>query len=1346
MNGAEGRPARTMHRMAGWLLAWWLPLGGLMGSPPVGMGIATAADPGPGARFFAADRLAAWCIVPFDDQVRSPAERVALLGRLGIGRYAYDYRAEHVPQFDDEMRAVKGAGIDLVGWWFPGVLNDEARTILGVLERQGIRTSLWVTGGGAPTATPEEQAARVRAEADRIRPIAVEAARIGCRVGLYNHGGWFGEPENQIEIIRALAADGIDTVGIVYNQHHGHAHVGRWRALLAAMLPHLDCLNLNGMFTDGEARGLKIAPIGQGDLDLDLLRAVVESGYRGPIGILNHTQQDAEDRLRDNLEGLAWVAARLDGNADLERPVPKTWKRPPAADAAGVSPAAAALAVAARESGDAGRGAAVFARATLACLSCHELAGHGGRIGPALARLGVDRTPEQIAESLLEPQRVVDPRYRAVAVVMADGTSHRGSIEAESDAALVIRDPQTGARVELPRDAIESRADIGSLMPAEVLAQVSLAERADLVRFLADLGRHEALALADIEAVLVAAHPSAPAPFAIGREPLDPAAFPGWALPVNRDRVYDYYAKQGRHFRSLCPRPPLLPAYAGLDGGIQGHWGNQTEDTWKSNRWNEVVPGSLQAGVLHAFGTTIPRAVCVRLADGIAACFDPDTLTWPVAWSGGFLTFSDHRHGFLAGLAPAGPRLGLPALARPGGETRYEGFCRQGDRVGFVYSVDGVRWLDVLTVGDRAPDAAPTITRVAGPVAGHPLAGMLAGGVPQWPQTLVTRGTLGAGHPWAVDTLTLPEENPWNAVFHCGDLDILPDGGVLVCTMHGDVWRVDGSDGTLGELRWRRIASGLHQPLGMVVVDGVPHVLGRDQITKLVDRDGDGETDWYECFSRAYRCSPGGHDYTCGLVRDAAGRFVTASSEEGLIRIAADGAAMEVLATGLRNPDGVGILPDGMLTAASSEGDWVPATTIAAVPADATAPLHFGYQGPHPQRGVDLPLLYLPRGLDNSAGGQSWIPDGALGPLGGGLFHTSFGAGTALAILRDKVGDTWQGAAVPLPVEFRSGVHRARFNPRDGAVYVCGMTGWGTYTPDLGCLQRVRFTGRADGGPVQMPVGFHLHDNGILVRFAEPIDPVVAADPARHFAQAWNYRYGGGYGSAEYSPRHDGLVGHDHLPIRVALPTADGRGLFLAIPEIRPCSQIHLTVETAPGELHDLFITAHRLDASYEAAGVPVRTAAIPPHPLAVDLARVLRRDRNPFEKAIAGAREIEITVGPNLAYSPRSLLARAGEVLAVTLVNPDSVPHNWALVRPGSLGRVGPAIDALVTDPEAVARQYVPRSDDVLAYTDIVPPHDRHRIVFRAPREPGRYPFVCTFPGHWRAMNGALEVVAGGD
>ena len=137
-----------------------------------------------------------------------------------------------------------------------------------------------------------------------------------------------------------------------------------------------------------------------------------------------------------------------------------------------------------------------------------------------------------------------------------------------------------------------------------------------------------------------------------------------------------------------------------------------------------------------------------------------------------------------------------------------------------------------------------------------------------------------------------------------------------------------------------------------------------------------------------------------------------------------------------------------------------------------------------------------------------------------------------------------------------------------------------------------------------------------------------------------------------------------------AVVTADGRGLFLEIPDIRPASQIHLAVEVAPESIHDLFLTAHALDASYAAPGVAPRVAPVPATPLAVDLARALRRERNPFQKTIAGAREVEVTVGPNLSFSPRVLRVRAGEPLAVTLVNPDSVPHNWALVRPGSLGR----------------------------------------------------------------------------
>ena len=77
------------------------------------------------------------------------------------------------------------------------------------------------------------------------------------------------------------------------------------------MLPHLVCLNLNGMMPDGERRGQKILPLGQGDLDLRLLKTIAASGYRGPIGILGHTQDDAEERLQDNLDGLDWLVKQL---------------------------------------------------------------------------------------------------------------------------------------------------------------------------------------------------------------------------------------------------------------------------------------------------------------------------------------------------------------------------------------------------------------------------------------------------------------------------------------------------------------------------------------------------------------------------------------------------------------------------------------------------------------------------------------------------------------------------------------------------------------------------------------------------------------------------------------------------------------------------------------------------------------------------------------------------------------------------------------------------------------------------------------------------------------------------
>ena len=91
---------------------------------------------------------------------------------------------------------------------------------------------------------------------------------------------------------------------------------------------------------------------------------------------------------------------------------------------------------------------------------------------------------------------------------------------------------------------------------------------------------------------------------------------------------------------------------------------------------------------------------------------------------------------------------------------------------------------------------------------------------------------------------------------------------------------------------------------------------------------------------------------------------------------------------------------------------------------------------------------------------------------------------------------------------------------------------------------------------------------------------------------------------------------------------------------------------------------------------------------------------------------------------------------------NNDSVPHNLIIGLPGSLERLGQAADRLLIDPNAVKRGYVPDTPDVIASLGLLFPGQKEVLSFTAPKEPGKYDYVCTFPGHWRLMKGVLTVV----
>jgi mono/diheme cytochrome c family protein len=398
----------------------------------------------------------------------------------------------------------------------------------------------------------------------------------------------------------------------------------------------------------------------------------------------------------------------------------------------------------------------------------------------------------------------------------------------------------------------------------------------------------------------------------------------------------------------------------------------------------------------------------------------------------------------------------------------------------------------------------------------------------------------------------VPFDNPYRALFFCAGHDFFKNGDAALCTVHGDVWRISGVDAGLARLVWKRYATGLYQPLGLRIVDDKVYVLGRDQITRLHDANGDGEADYYENFCNHGRTSPGGHDYSTCLETDAAGNFYFLTALEGLVRVSRDGKQRTVVASGFRNPNGLGIGPGDVITVAPQEGEWTPASHIA----EARPGSYHGFGGPRAAAGRPLgynaPLCWIPRRHDNSSGGQVWTPP-AWGPLGGQMLHFSYGQCRALLVLRELLSSgTVQGGSVDLPLTFASGAMRGRFSPHDGQLYVSGLKGWVSSAAQDGCLQRVRYTGR----PADLPVRVETLANGLAVTFSRPLDRSAAEDPGSYHLEQWNYKYSASYGSADYKVSDPRQEGHDEVKLASATLLADGRTVFLEVPSVQPVMQL----------------------------------------------------------------------------------------------------------------------------------------------------------------------------------------------
>ncbi len=278
-----------------------------------GFAIVAKADPPSNLRD---EDLVAWCIVPFDGRQRGPEERAEMVRRIGLRRVAYDWREQHVPTFEDEILQYQKHGIEFFAFWGT---HDKA---FELFQKYDLHPQIWLM---LPQPTGSTQEEKVRQAAEQLLPLVETTRKLGCQLGIYNHGGWSGEPENMVAVCEYLRRHhDADHVGIVYNLHHGHDHLDRFADVLQQMKPYLMCLNLNGMIKQGDQRGQKILPLGMGELDVSLLKSICASGYDGPVGIIGHTQDDVESRLKDNLDGLHWILPQLEGKPAAEKPIPRT--------------------------------------------------------------------------------------------------------------------------------------------------------------------------------------------------------------------------------------------------------------------------------------------------------------------------------------------------------------------------------------------------------------------------------------------------------------------------------------------------------------------------------------------------------------------------------------------------------------------------------------------------------------------------------------------------------------------------------------------------------------------------------------------------------------------------------------------------------------------------------------------------------------------------------------------------------------------------------------------------------------------------------------------------------------
>ena len=520
----------------------------------------------------------------------------------------------------------------------------------------------------------------------------------------------------------------------------------------------------------------------------------------------------------------------------------------------------------------------------------------------------------------------------------------------------------------------------------------------------------------------------------------------------------------------------------------------------------------------------------------------------------------------------------VAGLSGQAGQARWS-FTKAGDLVLTIPAGDDPAHFTLWTARTAETDSAEQLAQAVNLGKPADLKQLTHGGPARFPQTLATTPIIGQDDgPFAVDVLTHPVENPWFCRARLTGFDFFPDRDrAAVCAWDGSVWLVSGLSKSIPdrsstkppELQWRRIASGLFQPLGLKIVDGKIYVTCRDQICILHDLNGDGEIDYFENFNNDHQVTDHFHEFAMGLQTDESGNFYYAKSARHaltalvphhgtLLRVSRDGSRTDIVAAGFRAANGVCLNPDGTFIVTDQEGHWNPKNRINWVSEGGFYGNMFGYHDvtDSSDDAMQQPLCWITNAFDRSPAELLWADSPRWGPLEGALLNLSYGYGKVYVVPHERVNGQVQGGMCELPIpQFPTGVMRGRFHPRDQQLYACGMFAWAGSQQQPGGFYRIRHTGQ----PVHLPVGLRARSTGMELQFSGTLDAAAAKELERYSVKVWSLKRTANYGSKHYDERF--------LKVAAATVSSDGQTLLLDIPEIAPtwCMEIKYSLLSSDG-------------------------------------------------------------------------------------------------------------------------------------------------------------------------------------